>query len=101
MWPWRRPSALHTVDLRACTIGAEGTIALAAAVRANSSLTSLLLGDNDIGLRGAVAMAEAVMFAGNLTTLTIGENLLGNHHRVQQRRKAASRWRRRWRTTPR
>ncbi len=40
------------------SIGAEGAIAIAEALKVNAVLTTLDLGANDIGVEGAIAIAE-------------------------------------------
>ena len=59
-------------------IGDEGAAALAGALRANSVLQVLGLGDNKIGDQGAAALAEVLKVNSALTTLYLGGNVVGD-----------------------
>jgi hypothetical protein len=59
-------------------IGDIGARALAIALRTNTSLTALYLGANQIGAAGTTALAEALKVNTRLTTLNLGVNQIGD-----------------------
>ena len=59
-------------------IGAAGAVALAGALRTNTSLRVLSLAVNQIGNAGATALAKALRKNTSLTTLYLNENQIGN-----------------------
>ncbi len=62
-------TTLKTLDLGGNAIDAEGAVALAEALKGNTILTTLHLNENAIGEEGAVALANALKFNTNLRTL--------------------------------
>ena len=70
-----RPIAL---DITKNDIGEEGAIALATALKANSTLTSLNVADNNIGATGTKALAAVLKDNSTLTSLNVSLNSLGD-----------------------
>jgi hypothetical protein len=75
------------------SIGAEGAVAIGAALQHNTSLRKLDLGNNDIGDDGAVSIGTGLQHNTSLHTLILCTNRIG--HGGRQR----SLWR--FSTTPR
>jgi hypothetical protein len=69
-------TALKQLHLFDCSIGDQGAIAIAEALRVNGALTHLIIEGNRIGDDGAAALARAlrVNAGSKLTTLHISEN---------------------------
>jgi hypothetical protein len=67
-------TSLRSLDLESNGLGSEGGIAVAAALKTNTSLSSLNLWDNDLGSEGGIAFAEALKTNTSLSSL----NLAGN-----------------------
>ena len=59
-------------------IGDEGAISLASALKWNTSLLYLYLGNNEIGDKGAIALAEALKANTSLQMLTLTRNYIGD-----------------------
>jgi Ran GTPase-activating protein (RanGAP) involved in mRNA processing and transport len=55
----------------------EGALAIAEALKLNSSLTTLDLGYNEIGIEGAFAIAEGLKVNSSLSTLHLHGNDVG------------------------
>ncbi|KAI9024166.1 hypothetical protein DFJ74DRAFT_667631 [Hyaloraphidium curvatum] len=68
---------LTSLDLNTNKVGDGGTLALADALRANSTLTTLYLASNKVGDDGAQALAEALKVNSALTTLNLAANKIG------------------------
>ena len=58
-------------------MGVKGAIALSAALRANSKIRSLNLGDNWLGDQGVAAVAEVLASNSTITSLNLAENHIG------------------------
>ena len=74
VWP---PYNLTNLDLFHNSIGAEGAIAIAEALKVNAVVTTLRLNDNNIGPEGAIAIAEALKVNAVLTELNLRLNSIG------------------------
>ena len=70
-------TTLTTLTLSFNLIGEEGAVALAEALKGNTTLTTLHLNGNAIGAAGAVALAEALKVNTTLTTLHLVGNAIG------------------------
>eukprot|EP00984_Skeletonema_dohrnii_P008654 scaffold3211_cov91-Skeletonema_dohrnii-CCMP3373.AAC.7 len=66
------------LDLLDNKIGKEGAIALAEALKENTTLTTLTLGWNGIDKEGAIALAEALKENTTLTALKLENNFIDN-----------------------
>jgi hypothetical protein len=73
----RTNTSLTTLELYNNQIGDAGAVALAEALRTNTSLTTLNLSGNQIGDAGAVALAIALRTNTSLTALWILDNQIG------------------------
>ena len=65
------------INLKYSSVGAEGAIALAVALKANSVVESLNLCNNEIGEQGGKAIASALTSCKSLTFLDLSTNQLG------------------------
>lgn len=74
----RGPAVLASLDLSGCGAGAEGVVALAAALASTPQLTSLRLADNACGNTGAAAVCAAAGVVSRLTRLDLSGNALGD-----------------------
>ena len=63
------PLYLRLCSLFRNSVGATGAAELAAALKSNDSMTTLLLNDNAVGDAGAVALATALTENSAMTTL--------------------------------
>ncbi|KAL0238200.1 hypothetical protein GEMRC1_012673 [Eukaryota sp. GEM-RC1] len=70
-------STVTHVDLGCNSIGVEGTIALAEALKVNSTVTIIHLHDNAIGSEGAIALAEALKINSTITLINLRGNTIG------------------------
>ena len=71
-------SSLTKLVLSVIYIGARGATALAEALKVNSTLTELSLDDNGIGDEGATGLAEALKVNSTLTELSLDDNGIGD-----------------------
>lgn len=71
-------SLLHLSGCSGNAIDVSGAKALAAAIAANTTLSSLVLSDNYIGAEGAKALADALLENSSLSELAIKGNELGD-----------------------
>jgi Ran GTPase-activating protein (RanGAP) involved in mRNA processing and transport len=79
--PPKTIDSLHTirsVDLTRTHIDDEGAVALADALKANTSVTNMNLGGNKIGDEGASALADAIEANTSLTNIDLCENKIGD-----------------------
>ncbi|OAQ25001.1 RNI-like protein [Linnemannia elongata AG-77] len=72
-------STLTTLDLGDNSVGDNGAQALSEALKTNSTLTTLNLLYNSIGSNGAVALSKALKTNSTLTTLNLGGYLIGDN----------------------
>jgi len=68
----------ETVDLRNNSIGDEGAIALAEALKSNRTITNVNLGWNSIGIKGAIALAEALKVNKTIKEINLWHNSIGD-----------------------
>ncbi|KAL0237753.1 hypothetical protein GEMRC1_012227 [Eukaryota sp. GEM-RC1] len=71
-------STVTKIDLWGNSIGNEGAIALADALKVNSTVTQINLGYNSIGTEGAIALADALKVNSTVTKIDLGGNSIGN-----------------------
>ncbi|KAL0240076.1 hypothetical protein GEMRC1_010183 [Eukaryota sp. GEM-RC1] len=69
---------VSTINLDSNSIGNEGAIAIAEALKVNSSLSTINLYSNSIGNEGAIAIAEALKVNSSLSTINLNNNSIGN-----------------------
>ncbi|KAL0244722.1 hypothetical protein GEMRC1_008804 [Eukaryota sp. GEM-RC1] len=70
-------SSVTEIYLENNSIGPEGAIAIAEALKLNSSVTRIYLGNNSIGPEGAIAIAEALKLNSSVTRIYLGNNSIG------------------------
>ncbi|KAF9177010.1 hypothetical protein BGZ51_009289, partial [Haplosporangium sp. Z 767] len=78
----RSNSALTILDLGDNSIGFNEAAALAKALKTNSTLTALNLSSNSIKANGAAALSEALQTNSTLTTLNLDHNSIGDNGAV-------------------
>ncbi|KAL0245000.1 hypothetical protein GEMRC1_009080 [Eukaryota sp. GEM-RC1] len=66
-----------TIDLRNNSIGPEGAIAIAEALKVNSSVSRIYLHNNSIGPEGAIAIAEALKLNSSVSDIYLHNNSIG------------------------
>ncbi|KAL0244808.1 hypothetical protein GEMRC1_008890 [Eukaryota sp. GEM-RC1] len=71
-------SSVSSLDLRNNSIGPEGAIAIAEALMVNLSVSMIYLDNNSIGPDGAIAMAEALKVNSSVSTISLNNNSIGN-----------------------
>ncbi|KAL0229657.1 hypothetical protein GEMRC1_009722 [Eukaryota sp. GEM-RC1] len=71
-------SSLSTINLYNNSIGPEGAIAIAEALKVNSSVSTINLYNNSIGPEGAIAIAEALKVNSSVSTINLHSNSIGN-----------------------
>ncbi|KAL0240793.1 hypothetical protein GEMRC1_006029 [Eukaryota sp. GEM-RC1] len=67
-----------SIQLRSNSIGNEGAIAIADALRVNTSVLWMALKDNSIGSEGAIAIADALKVNSTVTDVHLEDNSIGN-----------------------
>jgi Ran GTPase-activating protein (RanGAP) involved in mRNA processing and transport len=72
-------SSLTSLNLQTNSIHNEGAIAISAALKVNFSLISLNLHDNSIQLQGVIAITDALQENTSLTSLDLSQNGIGFH----------------------
>jgi hypothetical protein len=70
--------ALRSLNFCSNQIGDEGALALGEALKLNSTLTYLQLGQNNISNKGALALGSALESNPVLTSLSLASNKIGN-----------------------
>jgi hypothetical protein len=67
-------TSITKIDLKSNEIGDSGAVALADALKTNTSITKIDLSSNTIGVSGAVALADALKTNTSVTTIDLGWN---------------------------
>ncbi|KAL0245109.1 hypothetical protein GEMRC1_009189 [Eukaryota sp. GEM-RC1] len=71
-------SSVTNINLWNNSIGDEGAIAIAEALKVNSSVSTIYLWKNSIGDEGASALVDALKINSSVVRLNLGENSIGN-----------------------
>ncbi|KAL0239799.1 hypothetical protein GEMRC1_009907 [Eukaryota sp. GEM-RC1] len=66
------------IDLRNNSIGPEGAIAIAEALKVNSSVSTINLGNNSIGNEGAIAIAEGLKVNSSVSSIYLHSNSINS-----------------------
>ncbi|KAL0238159.1 hypothetical protein GEMRC1_012632 [Eukaryota sp. GEM-RC1] len=69
---------VSTINLYNNSIGPEGAIAIAEALKVNSLVSTIHLDNNSIGNEGAIAIAEALKVNSSVTTIYLDNNSINS-----------------------